>query len=143
MSAREQLRAVVGIYSEGETCTVPVPLPLLRELLSGEADGAEAPGSGITREGAWWGDRPYLDAHDLAGLLGRDESTVRGYFREGRFPGSYRFGREWRTTPRGFQAYLDALSREHQRPDIAPEPTAQWTPPNLGDWRKLGKQEGG
>lgn len=75
-----------------------------------------------------------LTVEDVAGLLDRAPSTVRGWCAAGRLAGAYRCaGREWRIPT----AALDAI-----RSAANPKPTARHdlddTVVDLGAWRNMG-----
>lgn len=70
-----------------------------------------------------------LEDRDLssseAGLaLGRSDSTVRAWCRDGRLPGAYRqSGREWRIPRSAIDAFRAAQRVENSRPAPTPAPT--------------------
>lgn len=96
-----------------------VPVEAVRPLL--ESDGADGAGS------AW-----DLSVQEVAELLGRAPSTIRGWIGEGLFPGAYRLrGREWRIPRRD----LTRL-RENDSP-VRDAGSA-----DLGSWREVLPESG-
>ena len=99
-----------------------VPVEAVRPLLEGEAAGGA--------RGSW-----DLSVQEVAELLGRAPSTIRGWIGEGLLPGAYRLrGREWRIPRRE----LERLREEEAQP-------RKGESADLGSWRRVlpGSEGGG
>jgi len=76
-----------------------------------------------------------LTAEAAGAELGRSASTVRAWCFQGRIPGAYRLGREWRIPRASLRRYLDAQAVLAAGP-VGDGPPAAGSPVDLGRWRK-------
>jgi excisionase family DNA binding protein len=100
----ERMRRMLdGMPEEGQ---ITLPVCLLRAWLDDETIPEGTP----TQATASPMPDPGLTVAQVAAHIGREESTIRGWVGEGRFPGAFKLGREWRIpredlahalTPRG------------------------------------------
>ena len=119
----DHLRAMVDAMPRGSSVTLPV------DWLRVQLGMATAP---IEQEPA---DLSDLSVEEVAVIVDRKPSTVRGWCSSGHLDAYRLNGREWRISREALQSFLD-----RQR---APEPREEPPPqrartPNLGAWRSVG-----
>lgn len=117
--------------------TAPEVMARLRQALDAMPDGALVPVAWV---------RDHLDpldagvdptVDDVAALLNRAPSTVRGWCRDGTLPGAYRMqGREWRIPRAALETLREDGPRQNRR-------AVRNRPADLGRWRRhVGAGEG-
>jgi excisionase family DNA binding protein len=119
------LRTLASALPPGQA--VPVPREWLLELLDG------MPAAAPVRDLPAGMD---LTCRQLADMLGRDGSTVRGWVSRGDFPGAYRLhGREWRIPADALHVWQEA-QRLGQDPAGVRPPSVGRKPLPLSSWRE-------
>lgn len=129
MTLQERLRRMVEAVPEGGS--ILLPISALREWL--EDESKFAPG-----QPAKSADMPHpgFTVGEVAGRVGRDPSTIRGWIAEGHFPRARKLrGREWRIPP----ADLEVFMGRGEAPEAprAHRPSTELTGGGeLGAWRQ-------
>lgn len=119
-SHRDALRVLADALPAG--AAVPVPREWLLELLDGAVASDLAPPALAD-----------LTCREVAGLLSRSDSTVRGWLDAGVLEGYRMRGREWRI-PRAALARFQE-TEANRRPERSPSSTRRGKPADLSAWR--------
>lgn len=123
VTLREQLERLLEDLPPGGSVTFP--RTALEELLETSAPAAGESGGPI-------GD---LSVQDLAGELGRSESTVRGWCSSGLIDGVYKLrGREWRIPRAAARRFLEREARGEK--DRLSRPLGRGRDVSLSAWRR-------
>ena len=114
----QRLRQLVQISDPDGTVTVRWLAGLVGEEIDGERDPVGD-------------DEPLKDLSvaDVAEIVGRSESTVRGWLAAGELRGYKLNGRDWRVTREGLREYRDAQRRQDGRLPAGDV--------DIGEWRNI------
>lgn len=121
MTLHERLRQIIEPLPPG--ASVVLPRDAIEQWLDSE-DAYQLPAEA---------DSVIIDLtiRQVASLMGKKESTVRGWLNAGAMPGAYKLhGREWRIPREELRRF-----QERQRVGTGPEPRGTSRPPVLGAWR--------
>jgi hypothetical protein len=124
MTFREHLRALAEALPPGSA--IPVPREWLLELL-GDPEPLQTSATTVAAD---------LTAAQVARIIGRKPSTIRGWLETGLLEGYKLNGREWRVTPMAVEAF-----QARQRNGKRSEGSGPGDRPvrGLGDWRSVGR----
>lgn len=127
MRLDERMRRMLdGMPEEGQ---ITLPVCLLRAWLEDETipDDQPTPAHGSSMPD------PGLTVAQVAAHVGREESTIRGWVGEGRFPGAFKLGREWRIPRVDLAHALKSGAENDGTTKREPEITGRG---DLAAWRK-------
>jgi excisionase family DNA binding protein len=119
-------RMLDGMPEEGQ---ITLPVCLLRAWLDDETIPEGTP----TQATASPMPDPGLTVAQVAAHIGREESTIRGWVGEGRFPGAFKLGREWRIPREDLAQALNTGGGNEAGRAREPEITGRG---DLAAWRK-------